>query len=367
MDELLERQQEILRRLAPALLPWYDTHKRELPWRGTRDPYRIWVSEIMLQQTRVAAVIPYYERWMERLPDTAALAAVGEDELLKLWEGLGYYSRARNLRRGAQVIEGELGGVFPGTYEALLRLPGVGEYTAGAVASMAFGQPVPAVDGNVLRVAARAAAVEGDILDPGVRRQIRRALLPAMPADRPGAFNQALMDLGATVCLPNGAPACGSCPLQGFCEARRQGRQLQLPVRRKKALRRQEELTVYILLRRGQVALRRRPAEGLLAGLWELPHVPGSLTEAEAAGPIRQWGLRPVDWRARLEARHVFTHVEWHMTGYLAEVRGAGDGLTWTDLSGLDAFAVPSAFARFLAAAREALAEGEPPPDRKRV
>ena len=355
MEQLREEQREILRRLAPALLPWYDVNKRELPWRGTRDPYRVWVSEIMLQQTRVAAVIPYYERWMERLPDTAALAAAAEEELLKLWEGLGYYSRARNLQRAAQVIQGELGGVFPGTYEALLRLPGVGEYTAGAVASIAFGQPVPAVDGNVLRVAARAAAMEGDILDPRVRRAVREALEPAMPADRPGAFNQALMDLGATVCLPNGAPDCAACPLAGFCEARRQGRQLELPRRKKKAERRREELTVYLLLRQGQVALRKRPERGLLAGLWEFPHVPGALPEGEAARVLEQWGLRPVDWRARIQAKHIFTHVEWQMTGYLAEVRGEGAGLTWTDLAGLEGYAVPSAFARYLAAVREAL------------
>jgi len=345
--------------IVQPLLAWYDENKRDLPWRGTGDPYKVWVSEIMLQQTRVAAVMPYYLRWMDELPTVETLASAEESRLMKLWQGLGYYSRARNLQKAAQVIVNELGGRFPDAFEDLLRLPGVGDYTAGAIASIAFGQPVPAVDGNVLRVAARTANMDGDIMDPKVRRMFREVMEAAMPSRRPGAFNQALMDLGATVCLPNGAPLCGQCPLADLCEANRLGLQDSLPVRRKKASRRVEEMTVFLLLREGRAALRRRPEQGLLAGLWEFPHVPGKLDEAAAAQILSAWGLTPLDWWKKLEAKHVFTHVEWHMTGYLLTVSGADGGFTWVDRRELEELAVPSAFAKYLEEARTAL-DGRP-------
>ncbi len=341
--------------IAPPLLAWYDRHRRTLPWRGANDPYKIWISEIMLQQTRVAAVIPYYRRWMEALPDVASLAAAEESRLMKLWEGLGYYSRARNLQRAARIIVDDLGGVFPHTYETLLALPGVGDYTAGAVASIAFGEAVPAVDGNVLRIIARLLALREDVTNPAVRKKIRALVCAVLPEDRPGAFNQALMDLGAVVCLPGGAPLCEACPLANLCAARAQGTAEDLPVRKKKPPRRVEELTVYILLRQGRVALRQREEAGLLAGLWEFPHVPGTLGEGEAGKPLEQWGLRPVDWRQRVTARHIFTHVEWRMTGYLAEVQGDGTGLAWADGEALSRLAIPSAFGKFLALAIDAI------------
>ena len=350
---------ENLEAMVSPLLRWYDENKRTLPWRGTGDPYKVLVSEIMLQQTRVAAVIPYYLRWMEELPTVEALAAVDEERLMKLWQGLGYYSRARNLRKAARMLMDEYGGRFPEEYEALIRLPGVGDYTAGAVASIAFGKAVPAVDGNVLRVAARVAGCDGDILDPRVRRQFRGWMEAAIPADRPGEFNQALMDLGAMVCLPNGSPDCAGCPLAALCEANRLGLQDALPVRRKKAARRAEELTVYLLVRQGRVALRRREETGLLAGLWEFPHVPGALCDEEAGEPLAGWGLTAREWRKRLTARHIFTHVEWHMIGYLLEAAGEGTGLTWADREELEALAVPSAFGKFLEEARRALEEEE--------
>lgn len=346
--------------MAAPLLAWYDENKRDLPWRGEHpDPYRVWVSEIMLQQTRVAAVMPYYRAWMEALPTVEALASADEERIMKLWQGLGYYSRARNLRRAARMIVEQYGGRFPETYRELLNLPGVGDYTAGAVASIAFRQAVPAVDGNVLRVASRVADIREDIMDPRVRASIRAMMEAAMPADRPGTFNQALMDLGAMVCLPNAAPACGRCPLAGLCEANRLGIQDQLPVRRKKAARRVEELTVYLLVRRGRIALRRREDTGLLAGLWEFPHVSGSLTDGEAGKPLADWGLTALEWRKKLAAKHVFTHVEWHMTGYLLETEGEGPDFTWADRAGLEALAVPSAFGKFLEEARKALGEEE--------
>ena len=351
----MPEQQKKLNAIAGPLLAWYDENKRTLPWRGTAGPYQVWVSEIMLQQTRVAAVLPYYRRWMEELPTVEALAAVDEERLMKLWQGLGYYSRARNMRKAAALIVEQYGGRFPETVKELLSLPGVGDYTAGAVASIAFGQAVPAVDGNVLRVAARVAGIQEDIMDQGVRKKFRTRMEAAMPQDRPGEYNQALMDLGAMVCLPGGAPACGRCPLAGLCEAERLGLQDALPVRTKKAGRRREELTVYLLWRDGAVALRKRPETGLLAGLWEFPHVPGALDEDAAAAPLADWGLVPVEWRKKIAAKHIFTHVEWRMTGYLLTVKGDGAGLTWADREALESLAVPSAFGKFLAEAVETL------------
>ncbi len=347
-----------LNAMAGPLLAWYGVNKRTLPWRGTRDPYQVWVSEVMLQQTRVAAVIPYYQRWMDALPTVEALAAVDSERLMKLWQGLGYYSRARNLQKAAQVVVADYAGRFPESLDALLKLPGVGDYTAGAIASIAFGLPVPAVDGNVLRVAARVAAVRENILDPQVRKTFRAWMARAVPPACPGEFNQALMDLGATVCLPNGVPDCGRCPLAEICQANQLGLQGTLPVRAKKAGRRRENLTVYLLVRDGRTALRRRPDQGLLAGLWEFPYVQGTLDEDGAGSPLADWGLRPLNWRKKIPAKHIFTHVEWHMTGYLLAVEGDCPDFYWADQAALDKLAVPSAFGKYMAEIRAALADG---------
>ncbi len=336
---------EVIKAIAKPLLAWYDTNKRNLPWRGTKDPYKVWVSEIMLQQTRVEAVKPYYARWMDALPTVEALAGADEETLLKLWQGLGYYSRVRNLQRAARQIVSL--GCFPSERDELLKLPGVGEYTAGAVASIAFSRPVPAVDGNVLRVAARTAAVAENVLDEQVRKKFRAWMEEAIPPERPGEFNQALMDLGAMVCLP-GEPGCGSCPLAGICLAKARGLQNELPVRAKRPPRRVEEMTVYVLLRDGAAALRKRPESGLLAGLWEFPHVPGRLDENVAPGPLKNWGLRTVEWRETLQAKHLFTHVEWRMTGYVVSVAGDCPEFTWAGRKALASLAVPSAFGSFL-------------------
>ena len=345
-----------IEQLPIPLLEWYRDNARTLPWREDPTPYHVWVSEIMLQQTRVAAVLDYYARFMAELPDVAALAQVPEGRLMKLWQGLGYYSRARNLQKAARQIMEQFGGVFPNTYEDIRSLAGVGDYTAGAVASIAFGRRVPAVDGNVLRVAARVADIRENIMDPKVRRRLSELMAAAVPSDRPGTYNQALMDLGATVCLPNGKPLCDACPLLTLCEAHRLGLEEVLPVREKKAPRRVEELTVYLLVRDGRVALRKRPDRGLLAGLWEFPHVSGSLGEDVAGEPVAGWGLTPLEWRERLAARHIFTHVEWRMTGYLLTVSGDGPReFLWADREALEGLAVPSAFGRFLEKIKEIL------------
>lgn len=339
---------EQLLALREPLLQWYDAHRRILPWREEVSPYRTWVSEIMLQQTRVAAVLPYFERFMTAFPTVEALAEAEEEKLMKLWEGLGYYSRARNLQKAAKIIAAQYGGVFPGTYDELIALPGIGDYTAGAILSIACGIPTPAVDGNVLRILARLGGDESDVTDAAVKKRYRAALAETMSRERPDAYVQALMDLGATVCLPNGEPLCEDCPAKAFCAARAAGKTALLPVRAKKKARRVEEMTVLLLYRQGKVALRKRPAEGLLASLWEFPNVPGKRSEEETAALLAEQGLQVRDWKKSLHARHIFTHVEWQMQGYALEVRGEGtDDLVWMDREELLAHAVPSAFEKF--------------------
>lgn len=344
---------ELLARVPAPLLAWYDQEARVLPWRKNTDPYRVWVSEIMLQQTRVEAVIPYYERFLTAFPDLAALAAAPEEQLLKLWEGLGYYSRARNLQKAAKEALSRFGGL-PGEVKELSSLPGIGAYTAGAIASIAFSRPVPAVDGNVLRVVARLTDSHDDVLSPAVRREAEKAVAAVIPHDRPGDFNQAVMDLGATVCLPNGTPRCEVCPLAGFCLGLARSTAAELPVKAKKKERRVEKKTVLVLIdEKGRAALERRPARGLLAGLWQLPLLPGHAAEEELYETLRSWGMEVTSLRPLENAVHVFSHVEWHMTGWLVRVRGEGP-FTWAAPGELEErYALPSAFRAYRPACLE--------------
>ena len=338
-------------KLAAILLPWYDENRRSLPWRDQVSPYRTWVSEIMLQQTRVQAVLPYFQRFVAATPDIFSLSRLPEEQLLRLWQGLGYYSRARNLQKAAKIMAEQYGGCMPHTYNELIKLPGIGDYTAGAILSIAFGQAVPAVDGNVLRIAARLTACHDNVLDTRTRTAFRDALAEVMPAARPGDLNQALMDLGAEICLPKN-PDCGRCPAAGFCAARAAGIQNQLPVREKNTARPTDIMSVFVITRSdGRTALRRRPEKGLLAGLWEFPHVPGELTEPLVAQQLADWGMRVVDWRRTVSATHLFTHRRWEMTGWLltAEGDGCADWL-WVDGQTMEEKAIPSAFKAFTAA-----------------
>ena len=336
------------------LLEWYDGGHRDLPWRAQPTPYRVWVSEIMLQQTRVEAVRGYFARWMDALPDVRALAAADEAVYLKLWEGLGYYSRVRNLHRAAIEVCDKYGGELPADYDALRALPGIGDYTAGAVASIAFGLPVPAVDGNVLRVAARLDNDLTPITDTAFKKRTRERFAALMPADRPGDLNQSLMELGATVCIPNGAPLCGDCPVQHLCLGYHHGNAAMLPLRAAKKARRVENRTVLLLRHGTLVGIRRRPQSGLLARLWELPALNGHLSPDEVRTQLeaRSWqvgkllSLRP--------AKHIFTHVEWHMNGYYIELKNLPDELTFVSPSALRAeYALPSAFRAFLSVLEE--------------
>ena len=346
---------ENLTAMTAPLLAWYNLNGRTLPWRSVVTPYRTWVSEIMLQQTRVSAVIPYFERFMAELPDAAALATVPEERLLKLWEGLGYYSRARNLQRAAKIVVSDFGGTLPQSYHALLSLPGIGEYTAAAIASINFSEPVAAVDGNLLRVAARVSGCGEDIMDAKVRRLFRQRLDAAIDANRPGAYNQAMMDLGATVCLPNGAPRCDICPARTMCEAYKNGLTEVLPVRAKKKSRKIEERTVLLLFQDGKIALRKRADTGLLAGLWEYPNLPESLDEAGALLALAQLGLTAGSISPAGSAKHIFTHIEWDMKGYFADVAGENDDLFWADAAAFDALALPTAFKKYTALVRARL------------
>lgn len=351
------RTQVDLTRVGELLLGWYDSHSRELPWRKKErganrpDPYRVWISEIMLQQTRVEAVKGYYRRFLDRLPGVADLARVPEDELMKLWQGLGYYNRARNLQRAAQVIVEQYHGTFPGTYEEILALPGIGEYTAGAVASIAFGIPVPAVDGNVYRVYTRLFCDDSDITKTGVKRRIREELLAAIPKECPGSFNQAWMDLGATVCLPNGEPLCSDCPLRGLCQAAAAGSWQDYPVKPAKKPRKQEEYTVFLLEYQGRYFIRKRPPKGLLAGLWEFPAQEGTLSLSGLQQLLSQWGTEAEEIELLGKGEHIFSHVEWHMLGYLIHLKGLpdifqeGEEALWADWREMEeSYSIPSAF-----------------------
>lgn len=301
------------------LTKWYRENCRNLPWREHVNAYRVWVSEIMLQQTRVEAVKRYFARFMEALPTVEALAKEEEDRLLKLWEGLGYYNRVRNMQKAAVKIMEEYGGEFPETYEEIRKLPGIGNYTAGAISSFAFGIPKPAVDGNVLRVLARLKADRDDIMKASVRTRMERELEPVIPADHASDYNQGLIELGAMVCVPNGEPKCEICPLKELCRAKKLGIWQELPVRKKAKARKVEERTILILRDGEEVAIQKRPSRGLLAGMYEFPNKEGTLSIEEIAGYCREIGLEPLRIREAGKAKHIFSHVEWHMTGY--EVR----------------------------------------------
>lgn len=303
------------------MLDWYDKNKRPLPWRENKDPYEIWVSEIMCQQTRVDAVKPYFASFLSELPTVEALAACPQQRLMKLWEGLGYYNRVRNMQKAAQQVMERYHGELPADYEALKGLQGIGNYTAGAIASIAYGVPVPAVDGNVLRVIARLTEWEEDIAKQSARRRIEQQIQEIIPKGRPGDYNQALMELGALVCIPNGQARCGQCPLEGLCLARIHGTADQFPVKSGPKPRKIEERTVLVILDGNRAAIRKRDSKGLLAGLYELPNVQKHLTEDEALEWAKSLGLTPLHIRYLGEARHIFSHVEWRMLGYQIRIQ----------------------------------------------
>ena len=312
------------------LIDWCASVRRPLPWRLAPTPYHVWVSEIMLQQTRIEAVIPYYARFLEALPDIRALATVEEDTLLKLWEGLGYYSRARNLQKAARRVMAEYGGELPRKASELKKLPGIGDYTAGAIASIAYGEPEPAVDGNVLRVMTRVLERDDDIMLPKTRRDISDLLRRCYPGgERAGLLTEGIMELGETVCLPNTVPKCKECPLSTLCRACLNGAADRYPVKSPPKERRIEQRTVLLLCCDGRYAVRKREGKGLLAGLWEFPNQDGTLDEAQVRRTIRALGEEAISIKPCGEAKHIFTHVEWRMHGFRAELRTELPGFVW--------------------------------------
>lgn len=355
-----------LKKLVIPLQQWFENNARILPWREQPMAYYVWISEIMLQQTRVEAVKPYFDRFIRELPDVKSLAECPEDKLLKLWEGLGYYNRVRNLKIAANQILEEYGGVIPSEYEELLKLKGVGHYTAGAIASIAYGKAVPAVDGNVLRVISRVTADDSDIMKQSVRTNMEKRLLEVMCDEDtkviPSIFNQALMELGATVCVPSGVPHCDVCPWKEICEAKQQDIIMELPVKKKAKERRIEERTVLVLKDGSQLALHKRPKKGLLAGMYELPNVEGHLSEEEVLAFVKEQGYVPIRVQKACDAKHIFSHVEWRMKGYVVflqagefaekkeEVSESSIAKDWIFVEPAETkeqYAIPSAFVKY--------------------
>ena len=321
-NTLTLKRTEALPEIIEPLLLWYQSQARSLPWREHPSPYRVWISEIMLQQTRVEAVKPYFERFTAALPDIRSLAECPEEKLLKLWEGLGYYSRARNLQKAAIILQDKYQVRLPADFDQLLTLPGIGRYTAGAVASIAYAQKAAAVDGNVLRVITRLIACSEDILKERTKRAVEAALLAVMPAGKAaGLFNQALMELGATVCLPKNSAHCPACPLKRLCLAFAEDCIAAYPCKAARKARRIETYTILRLEKDTCLALRQRPAKGLLASLWEFPNLPGHLTKKAVIETLFQAGFDTITIQKLPPAVHIFSHVEWHMYGWQVHVR----------------------------------------------
>ena len=339
---------ERIKKTISALLPWYKSCGRSLPWREDPTPYHVWISEIMLQQTRIETVIPYYTRFLEQIPDVASLAAAKPEHLQKLWEGLGYYSRVRNLQTAAQQIMTRFGGQFPDHYEDIRSLCGIGDYTAGAVSSICFDLPIPAVDGNVLRVLSRITGDPRPVSEEKTRKEIRKELAAAYPQKDAGACTQAIMELGETVCLPNGAPLCDQCPCRGFC-CSSEGDWALYPVKAEKKARRKEALTLFILRCGEYTAIRKRPDKGLLSGLWELPNLPGHLDGLEAFQQAEAWGCNPLAWENKGFANHIFTHIEWDMQCFSITCREMPPCFIWVNEDDLNnSVSLPTAFRKVL-------------------
>lgn len=338
---------EKLMSIKVPLMDWFSENGRYLPWREDTNPYRVWVSEIMLQQTRISAVISYYERFMEKLPTVADLAKVDDDILMKLWQGLGYYSRARNLKAAAQKVMEDYKGVFPTTFHDLISLPGIGRYTAGAIASICGGECVSAVDGNVMRVLCRYLNLDIDVLDAKNKKAAELALNEIIPKEAPGIFNEAIMELGETVCVPNGEPNCQMCPLFENCLACKLGTAENIPIRKKAVKRKKEKRIVLLLKKEDKIALLKRPSKGLLANLWEFPNCldnSESIEEILESMELEFESIKPLG-----EAKHIFSHIEWYMTGYLINVKKELPKYTWAVNSELrNVYSVPSAFRYYL-------------------
>lgn len=332
-----------MKKIVDPLLKWYLENKRTFPWREDKDPYHVWISEIMLQQTRIEAVLNYYDRFMKRLPTIQSLSEVEEDELLKLWQGLGYYSRARNLKKAAQKMINDYQGEFPKNYEDILKLPGIGEYTAGAISSICFGLPEVAIDGNVMRVYSRVANVDIDITSPKERKKIASKIKQILPKNS-GDFNEAIMELGEVICIPNGLPKCEICPLKEICKAHILGRESSLPRKAIKKEKQEEDYTVFLMKCNGKIAIQKRES-GLLKNMWEFPNEIGFLSIEQVKEKFSQVkSIKP-----SISNTHIFTHKKWYMKSYLIELDKEIEPFQWVSLEEIEKdYAIPTAFFPFL-------------------
>ena len=343
---------ELPNALVKQLTEWYNQNARDFAFRKNNTPYNVWVSEIMSQQTRMAQMTDYYERFIEAFPDAAVLAAADLADVLKLWEGLGYYSRAKNLHKTAKILMDEFGGEFPSDYTQLRKLPGFGDYTAGAVASNCFNQAAPAVDGNVLRVTARLAALECDISESSAKKYVRELLLPLYNnTQKRGLLTQSLIELGALVCIPR-TPKCNVCPVKAFCKAHALKIAEILPVKSSKKKTRTEKLTVFILKNADTYCVQKRPDKGLLAGLYQFPNTKGHLEICEAHSYINHLGFCNVDFKGVKTDRHIFSHIIWDMRIYKFETAcmdnsGFNNAHPFT-FSPLSAIPLPTAFKKLV-------------------
>lgn len=344
-------KEEIIRqkKIVQPLLTWYAQNARKLPWREDTDPYHIWVSEIMLQQTRVETVKPYFERFMKRLPSVWDLAEITEEELLKLWEGMGYYSRAKNMHKAAQIICTNFGGVFPENFDDILSLPGIGEYTAGAISSIAFQKPIPAVDGNVLRVMSRVCEDGRNMAETAVKKELTELLRKIYPKKSCGDFTQSLMELGAMICLPNTPPKCFECPIKDLCGANQNGTQLNYPVLSQKRERKREDMTAFLLRFKDEIAVCKREKPGPLKGMWELPNTQGILSSKEVEQYLMELGIHVDRIEKRKKRKHIFTHIEWDMQCYAVFCKNRASRFVWVTKEQLDEeIALPTAFRKLL-------------------
>lgn len=338
--------EEKLKKIVKPLINWYKKNARDLPWRKEVDSYHVWISEIMLQQTRIEVAIQYYERFIKEIPNISELANIEEEKLLKLWEGLGYYNRARNLKKAAQTIVGKYHGEMPKTYDELLELPGIGKYTAGAIASIAYQERVPAVDGNVLRVISRVLASRKNILLNTTKKEITGKLKAIIP-EQAGNFNQALMELGEQICIPNGIPNCNECPLKEICLTNKKELTQEIPIRKKETNRRKEEKTILLFRYKGKIAIQKREEKGLLSGMYEFPNVGKKLREEEINILLQEWkmGGNITELNSCI---HIFSHIEWHMIGYQIKVNDINTKFLWvTPQELLNKYPMPTAFLKY--------------------
>lgn len=337
-----------MKKIVDPLLEWYLENKRMLPWRKTKDPYHIWISEIMLQQTRIEAVIPYYERFMRRLPDISSLASINEDELLKLWEGLGYYNRARNLKKAALIIMKDYNGIFPDTYEEIKKLPGIGEYTASAIASICFNEQTPTVDGNVLRVLARVKEDKRNVDLIRTKKEVRKELEKIIPEDS-GNFNESLMELGEVICLPNTTPKCEICPIKAFCKANLHQSWNKFPKKGEKSSKKQVFYTILLISFKDEYAISKRNEKQILHSLWEFPNLEGKLSKKEVEEYLKSLNIKDTKIKRGISSKHIFTHQIWYLTSFEIELTNKPAYFTWKKIEEIKKdYAIPGAFKPFL-------------------